>query len=467
MGNTKDEGKEKLIAWIRDNCGHTGSHSDEHCLYCGMCPITEILKNAPINDEGPECHECPDEQTCPLSPGDPGCNPGHGYEQGAIDNAKPVRPDVEEMEELSHDIDNIGPGTRGLLRRAADYIKSLEKEKGDPAAHKPEPWPLPKKHPVEDLEIKARIAKLETRMAIIRHIHDRTIIAQDLDYEWEGTLDLCPMCLGSGKTIDTINALQPEVTCPKCNGKGRMGQGGPETLSEKARSSGPHGQRPEKEPVAPQPSGDDSPRDSGPAPINPRPIDGRKGTRTLAERPERAAQPDPTQGQPHRCDMCPDWYDCPDYERDRVTMTCPPKLGRPVMAVCICGHPWSSHRGATAFGICRECNCSTYHPKQAQPPQPASDPDCRICTTEGCVALGSSLLGPCDDYRPASEQPLCECGHPKKDHMQGGGPCGQCPCMYYRPAPAPASEQPCGDPNNEEYINNLERRLKQPREGGS
>ena len=34
----------ELIGWIRDNCGKSGSHSDERCLGCGRCPVTEILR---------------------------------------------------------------------------------------------------------------------------------------------------------------------------------------------------------------------------------------------------------------------------------------------------------------------------------------------------------------------------------------------------------------------------------------
>ena len=45
-------------------------------------------------------------------------------------------------------------------------------------------------------------------------------------------------------------------------------------------------------------------------------------------------------------------------------------------------------------------------------------------------------LPPCVGWkrRPLSEPPSkCECGHLEKDHTQGGGPCGQCPCMYFKP----------------------------------
>ena len=34
----------ELIEWIRDNCGHTGSHNDNHCSNCGMCPVAKTTQ---------------------------------------------------------------------------------------------------------------------------------------------------------------------------------------------------------------------------------------------------------------------------------------------------------------------------------------------------------------------------------------------------------------------------------------
>ena len=43
-----------------------------HCPQCG-----KSLEP----DEGPECHGCPSEDTCSVSPGDPGCDPEEGYNE--------------------------------------------------------------------------------------------------------------------------------------------------------------------------------------------------------------------------------------------------------------------------------------------------------------------------------------------------------------------------------------------------